>query len=542
LVRATPVERSVSPEGPLEAAARYLAAARDARTHPTALAELKLLIDGAKERATLSELGSVLRRHGFAGLAVAAAERAIALEPRRVESYLTLSAALTDQGQAEAAVRACRGAIELDSQCWPAYSNLLFALHFQPQLTRQQVFEEHRAFGARLTACVRPERLPAPARLEPGRRLRLGYVSPDFCAHAVAHFLEPVLAEHERSAFEVHCYSDTLRPDATTERLARLVDHFVPSGRLSHPQLSERIAKDQIDVLVDLAGHTARNRLPVFARSPSPVQVSWLGYFDTTGLPAIQYRIADEQLVPAGAERHFVERIVRLPRSANCFRPPPGPAPAPPPVLGRGQVTFGCFSNPAKIGRQVVAAFARILHAVPASRWIGKYRGLDDPDAQARLAGWFASEGIPSERIEFRGASAMPEFLATFSEIDIALDPFPYGGETTALHTLWMGVPLVSLEGQAPAQRLSSRVLRHAALEACIADTPDRYVQIATALAFNHARLVDLRRVLRARLQASPLLDARLVTRDLEAAYRQMWRDHCSESARELRPALASEY
>ena len=355
-----------------------------------------------------------------------------------------------------------------------------------------------------------------------GRRLRIGYVSPDFRSHPVAHFFEPVLREHDRVAFEIFCYSDVDHPDAVTARLSGLAEHFIACAGWDDAALGQRIVADRIDVLVDLAGHTGGNRLPLFAARPSPVQVSWLGYFDTTGLTAMDYRIADPVSLPEAAERYFLERVVRLPRSSNCFLAPDGPEPSEPPCLTLGRIRFGCFNNPAKIGRGVVAAFARVLHACPGSDLLLKYLAFNDPGMRARYQDWFAAQGIAPERILFEGPSSLERFQESFSRIDIALDPFPYSGETTALHTLWMGVPLVALEGPTLVQRLASRVLRISGLDEWVATDERQYVQIACELARDGARLQRLRRELRDRLRASALLDHRGVTRDLEAAYQDL--------------------
>jgi predicted O-linked N-acetylglucosamine transferase (SPINDLY family) len=340
-----------------------------------------------------------------------------------------------------------------------------------------------------------------------------------------------VLREHDSRAFEIYCYSDVARPDAVTARLCQHAAVYRDCAQETDEALADRIRGDQIDILVDLAGHGLGNRLPVFARKPSPVQVTWLGYFDTTGLDRVDYRIADEHSVPPGAERLFVERVVRLPRSSTCFLPPPSPAPAPPPCLARGAVSFGCFCNPSKITRAVAAVFGRILRRLPNSRLLLKYHTFVDPGIQARFVRWFAEEGVGRERLQFEGHAPIAGYLAAFAQVDVALDPFPYSGETTALHSLWMGVPLVALEGRTVAERLASRVLRVGGLEDWVARSSDEYVQIALGLASDPQALALTRRSLRQRLQASPLLDHRGVTRDLEAAYRRMWRSWCASAA-----------
>jgi predicted O-linked N-acetylglucosamine transferase (SPINDLY family) len=451
------------------------------------------------DAVALAKLGGAAQRLGHPLRATALYQRLALLRPAVVESHLYLGTALTEQGLFTEASRAFERALALAPSRWDVFSSLLFALHLDPGQSPEALRARHLDFGAQLELSLPRLSTPAPRARASGQKLRVGYVSPDLCAHPISYFLEPVLREHDRNEFEIRCYSDVKRPDGVTARLSGLTTEFIAVNGWSHERLYERVRADGIDILVDLAGHTAGNRLPVFARKPAPVQVSWLGYFDTTGLAAIDYRIADEHSVPHDAEPLFSERVVRLPRSANCYLPPQGPPPAPPPCLESGQVSFGCFNNPAKVSQQVCRLYARILHAVPRSRLAFKYRAFNDPALRRRYLDWFEAEEIAPERIHFEGSSPVPEFLAALSRIDIALDPFPYSGETTALHTLWMGVPLVAL-----------------------AESEERYLEIATALARDPSRLAALRPSLRKRLAESALLDHRGVTRELEQAYRWM--------------------
>jgi protein O-GlcNAc transferase len=483
------------------------------------------------DELSLVNLGVTLQRQCCPTLAARLAERALALRPRSLEAHINLGSALSDQGRFQEAHAVYRRLLELEPSCVGAASNQLFCLHFDPSVSAEAVHAAHVAFGRRHAAPLAREPRRGERSRDPERRLRVGYVSPDLRRHPVAYFLEPVLAEHDPGAVEVYCYSDVERPDDTTARLAALSARFVDTRAWSDAKLAEQIALDEVDVLVDLAGHTAHNRLLAFARKPSPIQASWLGYFDTTGVTAIDYRIADAASVPVGAEQQFVERVLRLPRSSNCFLHPPAPEPAEAPCRHRGHVTFGCFNNPAKVTRQVVETFARILHGAPDSRLLLEYGGYDDPGLKARYLRWFAEEGVAAERLDLAGHASLGRFLASFARVDIGLDPFPYSGETTALHTLWMGVPLVALEGSTLVQRLASRVLRVAGLDQWVAATREQYAEIALALARDPARLGVLRGALRGRLRASPLCDHRGVTRELEAAYRAMWRSWCSERA-----------
>lgn len=480
----------------------------------------RLLEECPPDVPALRNIGVALRRRGFPLNAAAMQRRALELEPTNLAALINLGAALSSQGESAEAIATYRRALAIDPAHRDAWSNLLFSLHLDPDQTPSDIFTEHRRFGHLLGRAI--PRLAAPLS---GRRLRVGYVSPDFRSHPVAHFIEPVLAAHDRTRVEIFCYSDVEHPDAVTARLASLAEHFVACARWSDAALRERIGADGVDILVDLTGHTGNNRLSVFATRPCPVQVSWLGYFDTSGLDAIDYRIADAASVPASAERFFVEKVVRLPRSANCFLPPDGPEPSAPPCLTRGHVTFGCYNNPAKVNRRTVATFARVLASTPGSTLIFKYLAFNDPGMRARYGAWFEEAGIAPERIQFEGPSSLERFHESFSRIDIALDPFPYSGETTALHTLWMGVPLVALEGETLARRLASRVLRVAQLDAWIAQDEEQYVRIAAGLARQPAELARTRQELRERLRRSALFDYPGVTRDLEAAYHAMLQD-----------------
>jgi protein O-GlcNAc transferase len=477
----------------------------------------------------LINLGVACQRRGFPTEAERLQRRALALDARSVEASVNLGVALNDQGRTRDAIEVYRDALAQRPDTVLLASNLLFTLHFDPELSPETIFAEHLAFGRSFAEPLREQRAFTQSR-DPNRRLRVGYVSADFRWHPVSYFLDPVLAEHDPASVEVYCYSDVDRPDEVTRRFAGLAQRFTPCRRWSDARLAERIAADQIDILVDLAGHTGSNRLLVFARKPAPIQVSWLGYFDTTGVSAIDYRIVDEHSMTVEAERFFVERVVRLPRSSNCFRSTATPDPAPPPCLERGHITFGCYNNPSKITRAVIAAFARILHEVPRSRLVLKYAMFDDRAVRDRYQSWLEAEGVASERVDFRGHSSINQFMASFADMDIALDPFPYSGETTAVHTLWMGVPLVALEGTTLVQRLASRVLRVAGLDDYVASSLDDYVRIARSLAAAPERLAAERQGLRGRLRASPLFDHRGVTRDLEAAYRSMWQAWCRQS------------
>jgi protein O-GlcNAc transferase len=285
------------------------------------------------------------------------------------------------------------------------------------------------------------------------------------------------------------------------------------------------IAKDEIDILVDLSGHTARNRLPMFALRSAPVQASWLGYFGTTGLNAMDYLIMDEATVPSGEERWCGEALVRLPHGRFCYAPPDyAPSPAEPPAARRGHVTFGSFNNIAKIGPDVMSLWADVLRATPQSRLVLKWKSLADEDVRERLAAAFLGVGVSAERLDLRGHSGHTDMLAEYGDIDVALDPFPFGGGLTSCEALWMGLPIVTWPGDRPASRQTLGFLKLLDLERCVARSRDDYVRIAAGLAAAPDGLAALRRQLRPRMAASPLCDGRRFTPTLEAAFREMWR------------------
>jgi predicted O-linked N-acetylglucosamine transferase (SPINDLY family) len=343
----------------------------------------------------------------------------------------------------------------------------------------------------------------------------------------VSYFFEPVLAAHDAAAFEVFCYSDAPVADAVTQRLRAQAGQWRDIAGLSDERVAALIRADRIDLLVDLAGHTARNRLLVFARRPAPVQATWLGYPNTTGLAAIDFRVTDAVSDPPGqTEAWHTEELVRLAGPFSCYAPPAESPPVSPlPALAAGHVTFGCLNNLAKLTPPTVALWAQLLGAVAGSRLLLKASGLADAETAARLRQEFAGQGIDPARLDLRGAGqSVARHLGVYHQVDVALDPFPYNGTTTTCEALWMGVPVVTLAGDAHVSRVGASLLTHLDLTACIAESPAAYVDRARGLAGDLARLAVLRAGLRERLRASPLCDGPGFTRQLEDAFRAMWR------------------
>jgi len=368
--------------------------------------------------------------------------------------------------------------------------------------------------------------------LNPNRRLRVGYVSADFHNHSVAKFIEPLLAAHDPGQVEVVAYAQGL-VDETTHRLRAAAHAWHDTRTLDDGALAARIARDRIDILVDLGGHTGNNRLLCFARRPAPIQVSYCGYPGTTGLAAMDWRLTDEVADPApSADAEATERLWRLPHGFLCYRPDGVDLPvASPPSARSGVVTFGSFNNLAKLGPEVLALWARILAAAPGSRLFMKSRALGDPRPQERVRRIFEAEGVDPSRLEFLGyAPSTAGHLALYARVDVGLDPFPYNGTTTTCEALWMGVPVVTVLGQRHAGRVGASLLGRVGLSALVARNLDGYRELAVDLARDAAERARLRGALRGWMTASTLMSPATLARDVELAYRHFWRDWLARS------------
>ncbi|MEO5373743.1 MAG: tetratricopeptide repeat protein [Alphaproteobacteria bacterium] len=472
-------------------------------------------------------LGLALRRHNRLEEAAAAYRQAIAVRPDFREAHRALGIVLKEQCRLDEAIAACRAALAVDPDYAPALDDLLVLLNYAHDLPRERVFEAHRGFGLRHDPAG-----PAPLSFreddpDPGRRLRVGYVSPDFHRHGSSHFIEQVLAAHDRAVVEVFCYAELDRPDAASERLRRNADAWRATGGLDDDALAQLIREDRIDILVDLAGHTVDNRLLVFTRRPAPVQVTWPGYPNTTGLSSIDAILAHPALIAPGEERFYSERVHHLPRLACCGRPE-GTAPQcpPPPCLGGGPVTFGFRGNPIKIGPGVVEAWSTILHRVPDSRLVLSSRQLGQRGTREVLTRGFAAHGIGDGRLVL--AKPSPEGPSDdCRHIDVALETFPCDGGATALEALWMGVPTVALRGDRWAGRVAAAVLEAIGRHDLVTTTVESYVALAVTLGRDRERLAAERPRLQAALACAAFLDIDGLTRDVEAAYREMWRRWC---------------
>ena len=479
-------------------------------------------------------LGNSLRRADAHGEAVAVFRRALALQPEHAGIHYDLGNTFKALGDIPAAVASFRRALAARPDDRLAHTNLVSCLLYDADTTPEALFAEQRRWGRVLEASVVPG--PPPDNdPDPGRPLRLGYCSPDLREHSVAWFIEGLLEHHDRGAFEVVCYADVERPDRITARLRKLADRWRDCAGLGDEEVYARVRADGIDILVDLAGLTQGNRMGVFARRAAPVQINYLGYAASTGLERMDYRLTDARADPPGLSEHcHSETLVRLPRGFLCYRPPEeAPAVASLPLERCGRLTFGSFNDLAKVTPAVVALWARVLRAVPGSRLLCKARRLADPSIRRRYLQLFAAHGIGAERLELLGpVVSTAAHLALYGRVDIALDTFPYNGTTTTCEALWMGVPVLTLEGDRHLARVGLSILHQLGLEEWVARDDDDFVALASRLAADPVRLAAVRAALRARLAASPLCDATTFTRDLETVYRRLWSDWCERGRR----------
>ena len=519
--------------------------------------------------ATLAEahsnLGNILSAQGRLDDAIACFRRALALAPERPGLHYNLANALNDRGALEQAADAYRAAIALKPDHADARANLaivlmnqgrigdadaefrralgiapdntdirsnwLFCLNYETDVSAEDVFAAHRDWETHLPAAS--PTVHANDRT-PTRRLKVGYVSPDMRMHSVAYFVEPLLQAHDRQAVEVTCYADVAKPDRVTARLETLADRWVSTVGMSDDALAARVKADAIDILVDCAGHTAHNRLRVFARKPAPVQASWLGYPNSTGLGAIDYRVVDAVTDPPGAADALAsEDLVRLAGGFLCYGgADDAPAPAPPPCLSAGSVTFGSFNNPAKLSAVTLDAWAALLKRLPDARLLLKGKPFADAATRDLYRERLAARGIAPKRVELIGwTPGSAHHLKLYERVDIALDPFPYNGTTTTCEALWMGVPVVTLKGDRHGGRVGASLLTRIGAEEWIAETTESYIECAAQLAADPSHLQALRRTLRARVAGSPLCDRAAFARAMETAYREMWRAWCAAGA-----------
>ena len=467
-------------------------------------------------------LGVMLRKERRLDEADAAAKRAFAIDGRS-DALRLMSVVLRDHGFMALSLEPLRAAIASEPERLGLLSEELLVLNFDEDVTAADLFARHVEFGRRLEQSVPARFRHSRANDEPARRLRIGYVSGDFYTHPVTMFMLPILERHDRAAFEIFCYSSGAKSDVATLRSRQLSDHWLEAKGLSDTQLADAIHADGIDILVDLTGHTQHSRLATFSQRPAPVQVAWLGYLNTTGLTRMDYRLCDRRTDPADISQPLhTEKLAWLPESQWCYRPFLNISPAPAaPCETNGYITFGSFNNAPKITDIMCRRWAQVLARTPGSRL--RVADIASERKRAAIRAEFERQGVDAGRIDFAPRVSMAEYFKSFGLVDIALDTFPYGGGTTTLDALWMGVPVVAARGSTPVSRSAASVLALLGMDEWIAPSVEDQVELAVKRAADPQAVAALRRSLRQSLEASPLTDEARFVADLERLYRELW-------------------
>lgn len=471
-----------------------------------------------------NNLGIVLRELGQFEDALACYRRALEIRPDYAEAHNNLGILLQDSGLLEDGVACYRRLLKIKPDYAQLHSNLLFSLIHSETLDAQSLFAEHCSFGEQFEAPLRTNWPQHDNSRIPERCLQVGFVSGDLRAHAVTRVIMPTLANlSNHPQLSLHAYYNHPIEDAYTQRLREYFKHWHPISGLPDAAVAERIRADGIDILIDLSGHTALNRLLTFARKPAPIQVSWVGYPGTTGLQAMDYYLAEKFFLPLDQfASQFTEKIVHLP-ATSTFMPVDAPLVNALPALSNGYITWGSFNRQNKISRSVIALWAQLLRALPDSKML--LGGMSEVKKYGTLIEWFAQEGIVQDRLCFHGRSGMDQL---HHQVDICLDTFPYNGSTTTLHALWMGVPTLTLAGNTPVGRLGATALGNVGLEAFIALNAEDFVQKGVSWSGKLEALSEIRMGLRERFVNSPVGQPALVAESLQRAFRVMWQRWCA--------------
>jgi len=472
----------------------------------------------------LNSLATIYLKQGFIHNACLCLRKALSKNSKFSDAYYSnLGLTLLHGGECVDAMNNFKKMLELKNDIPPLYSNYLMSLNYVPSMTDQQIYEEHLSFNNLFHLgqsynkhlCLRP----------PRKKLRIGYVSSDFCRSSMTFFVEPVLRNHNYNKFEIFCYANVEQPDDVTHRIQLLENQWIDTRLMTDEQMATKIMQDRIDILVDLNGHFSGNRLAVFARQPAPIQVTYLGYPNTTGLSNMQYRLTDSIADPVDRDSYHSEKLIRLPSPFLCYQPvADSPDVSSLPAKSNNYITLGSFNNLAKINNKLIFIWASILKKIPHARLLLKARPFIDSKTQERFQKKFYKHGIQSDQIVFKPYdSKMAKHLMAYHDIDLALDTFPYHGTTTTCDALWMGVPVVTLCGRCHASRVGATILSALGLTDFIAYSPKEYIDKTIYLCQNIHLLKNIRIQLRAIMQTSALMDAKLQTHNIECAYNLMW-------------------
>ena len=475
-----------------------------------------------------NEMGILSRRLGNISGAVKYFTKSKEINPDDPKIWADLGFDLVRFGQAERGIELIRRAVEEMPENNFLHSNLLFLLHYLPKLDRQEIFDEHKKWA----------KIHAPSSLaktdhsnipDPDRKLRIGYISPDFYLHVVAAHVELLLDEHDRDAVEVYGYGSVECPDQITTNFQNKFDQYRDIWKVGDKEVAGIIEQDKIDILVELTGHCGKNRLLVLAYKPAPVQVTYFGYFDTTGMQAIDYLLTDSLLTPPQSQKFHTEQLISLPEGYYCYTPQAkAPDVTSPPVAQKGYVTFGAFTKTYRFNDRLLGVWAEILKSTPNSILLLGFRGGDNAQLRHRFLSRLEECGLSPERVDIRGMKPYRDYIRQFNEVDIVLDTFPENGGITTCDTLWMGVPVISLAGAHQVERAGLSILSQIDMEFFVASTLDEYVSKAVALAAKPDALIKIRETMRDRMAASTLCNKSLFVKNIEQAYRNMWKKWCN--------------
>ena len=490
----------------------------------------KLIKLDPKNSGYKHNLAVMFQVKGLLDEAIKSYRDALTTTPNSTLSLDSLGSALGKSGQFHEAIKTYRQSLIIDPANARGHSNLLLTLNYIDNLTPLQVFEEHKSWGEQHSNKTIQ---PLIVDYSKDRLLRIGYISPDFREHSIAYFVEPLLNSHNKKNFEIFCYSSVLQGgDETTKRIKSLATHWRDISKQMITETINQIRKDRIDILIDLSGHTGHNHLKVFAAKPAPIQVTWLGYPNTTGLQTMDYRIVDNITDPEGYDAYCTERLIRIPGCFICYKPPETfPYIGATPFEKNNYISFGSFNNLSKINSHVIKVWSKLLLKIPNAHLIIKNHSLTDESSKIKYRQYFEEQGIESERLELIGhIETRDEHLDLYNSIDIALDVFPYNGTTTTCEALWMGVPVICKLGDRHAARVSASLLNNVHLEELIATDDEDYISIACKLASDTIYLSKLRYSMRQRMLDSTLCNAQSFTHKIENIFREIWREHCNKA------------
>jgi protein O-GlcNAc transferase len=472
-----------------------------------------------------NNLGIILKNQGKLGLAIASYRKAISIKPDYAEAHGNIAGALKDQGKLPDAIESYRKALSIKPDLVKVHSNMLLCMLYGNYEQTSSLYE-HKLWNDRHAEPLKSSMCKHKKGVDQEKKLHIGFVSGDFRNHAVSYFLESFFETYSKKKLKFYCYYNFYNEDVVTARFQKMVDGWRKIAGQSDQVVVEMIQADNIDILVDLSGHTKNNRLLVFARKPAPIQVAWFGYPNATGLAAMDYMLTDYIMDPAGqSDQLHVEKLIRLPGGILCYKPPEVvPDVAPLPMKNKGYVTFVSFNNLAKVTPTVIKIWARILNNVPGSKLLIKNNSITCREVRQRYISLFEKESVSENRlILVRRSPEIQDHLAKYGRVDIGLDTFPFNGITTTCEALWMGIPVVVLRGDHHLSRVGASLLTHVGLESLIAEDVDDYIEKATNLASDISYLENLRKGMRIRLQNSPLCNPEEFAKKMENAFRSMW-------------------